>query len=341
LRIHNLPLLAVVSCVWAIAAQAANIDLKRPPDVPTGLSAQDFDELTQKRNDLLAQLGATQGKIDSQGRDCRAVEEGSPKVADCRASAKQVGAAVRNYRAALDQFVQIRIIKSMNALAKRLGWDASQQARLTRALNSLDVDGAGTSAQARQAWHDVLARESDGDIAREAANGAGPELLGAGKQSFEDCAIFALANATGLPYGVVAARAAKLIREGEWSDPSERANPQRVLEQRGLNGGEVVMLAEAFGQAEVVPGSAFPTTLKGGRSVLVNVVPADGNFQNGHEVVISKAFVHDGATWFEMIDSNQGPQRRLYLSAKELNTIQTENGVAFLPEAGTTPTLLR
>ena len=57
--------------------------------------------------------------------------------------------------------------------------------------------------------------------------------------------------------------------------------------------------------------------------------------------MLTKVFQHAGETWFEMMDSNQGPQQRLYVSATELNTVMQENGVAFRPEPGTTPRLLR
>ncbi len=234
----------------------------------------------------------------------------------------------------------VRIINEMNALAKRLGWSAAEQDRLATALNRLSSDGDQnvTDIQIRRAWQDVLVRGQDGDIARKAAQGDGPGLIGAGKQSFEDCAIFALANASGLPYSVVAARATKLIGEGEWRNAAERANPQKVIEQKGLIGGEVVMLAEVFGQAVVVPSSAFAKTLKEGRPVMVNVVPENGNVDGGHEVVLTKTFQHSGETWYEMMDSNQGA-RRLYLSSKELNTMLQENGVAFRPDPGTIPEL--
>ena len=240
--------------------------------------------------------------------------------------------------------VRAHTIKSMNALAKRLGWSADEQARLAKALNSLASNGDPnvTGTQIRRAWQDVLTRGPGGDMAREAAQGDGPGYPGAGTQTnFNDCAIFALANGAGLPYGVAAARAAKLIGEGEWRDAPERANPQKAIEQNGLMGGEVVMLAEAFGQAEVVPSSSFAKTLREGRPVMVNVVPQDGNVDSGHEVVLTKAFQHGGETWYEMMDSNQGPQRRLYLSDKELNIMLQEKGVAFRPDPGTTPKLLR
>lgn len=234
------------------------------------------------------------------------------------------------------------IIDAMNALARRLGWNAEEQARLDQALKKLDYEGATnvTVGDIQHTWRDVVSRGPESAIAREAAAGRGPGFAGAGKQTeFNDCAVFALANAAGLPYGVAAARAADLIRQGEWRDGTERANPQQIIEQQGLMGGEVVMLAEAFGQAEIVSGKDFAATLKEGRTVLLNVVPSGG--RGAHEVVLTKTFRHDGATWYEMMESTRGPQRRLYLSAAELNIIQQENGVALRPEAGTTPKLLR
>ena len=42
-----------------------------------------------------------------------------------------------------------------------------------------------------------------------------------------------------------------------------------------------------------------------------------------------------------MIDSNQGPLRRLYLSDEELNLMLKENGVAFRAEPETTVRFLR
>ena len=156
--------------------------------------------------------------------------------------------------------IKAHTIKSMNALARHLGWGAEEQARLAVALNALAFDGDpnATDVQIIRDWREILARGRDGEIARKAAQGDGPGFPGAGEQSFNDCAVFALANAAGLPYGVAAARAAELIRQGEWRDADERANPQKAIEKRGLTGGEVVMLAEAFGQVEVVSSAHSP-----------------------------------------------------------------------------------
>jgi hypothetical protein len=237
-----------------------------------------------------------------------------------------------------------RIIDGMTASSRRLGWSAEEQERLKQALNNLDLTTADDYRPdlIRQSWTDVLARPSGGDYARDAARGQGPGLYGAGTQAGgQDCAIFAVATAAGKPYGVVAARATRLISEGEWRDAGDRANPQGVIGRSGLNGGEVIMLAEAFGRAEVVKPSEFAQALKAGRPVMVNVVPRSGDTRAGHQLVLAKTFQRGGETWYEVIDSNAGPTRRLYMSAGELNLLIRENGVAYRPEPGTTPALLR
>ncbi len=49
----------------------------------------------------------------------------------------------------------------------------------------------------------------------------------------------------------------------------------------------------------------------------MNVAHNTGSSLVGHEVVLTKAFLHGGETWYEMMDSNDGPLQRRYLSDKE------------------------
>ena len=239
----------------------------------------------------------------------------------------------------------IREIAGIIALAKQLGWSAERQDRLERALNSLhntrvhggDLEGASI----RSVWRSIEARGQGGDFARETAQGEGQELYAAGTQTrYGDCAIFALASATGRPYGEVAAQAAFLISKGEWRTGAERAHPEELMEQHGLDGGEVILLAESFGESQVVPRVDFPRVLGQGRPVLVTVVSEDGNAP--HQAVLTKAFTHNGEyPWYEMIDSHQETQDRRYLSAGELKTMLLQDGVAYRPEQGSTVPLLR
>jgi hypothetical protein len=276
---------------------------------------------------------------------CRSVVENSPEAAACASAREVLTADINRHIEASKQFIiEKHLIDSMNFLAKSQGgWSDAERTRLNTALNKLKPDGDPnvTNIEIRQTWLDVLSRGQAQEFARQAAQGDGPGLYGAGEQSSQDCALFALATATGRPYGAVAAQATALVGAGEWRSAAERAEPQKAIEQRGLYGGEVIMLAEVFGQVEVVHSGDFAATLKGGRPVMVNLVPENGNIDSAHQVVLAKAFQHGGETWYEMIDSNQGPLRRLYLSTRELEIMLKENGVAFRAEPETTVRFLR
>ena len=315
--------------------------------VPAGCAQE--KTLLRERESLEGQMKDLMHAVKANKARCGSVDPGSALEADCLEEGKRIK---QRYAELVEKYKEFNnsvecpiIIKQINTLALKLEWNADERGRLNRALNSLQADGAWTSEDARLAWSNVLARGQDEALAQEAAQGVGRGFPGAGKQKdYNDCAIYALSNATGRPYGYVAALANKFISEGEWRNAAERANPQKEVFKTGggLNGGEVIMLAEALGQTDMVPSSAFAKTLKEGRTVIVCVVPPNGDFNFGHAVVLSKTFQHNGGTWYEMIDSNQGgPWQRRYLSEHELQAVIKENGVAFRPEPGTTPKLLR
>ncbi len=226
-----------------------------------------------------------------------------------------------------------------------MGWSQAKLDRLNKALHDLSFiyDPSVTNPELDQIWKNIKASSQDKELARKASRGSDPGLPGAGTQSEKDhdCAVYALANAAQLPYGVVAARAAELLRTAQWRSAQERADPRKTMERIGLNGGEVIMLAEVFGRASVVSPSDFAKTLNDGKTtILVNVRHQAGT-KIGHEVVLTKSFLHGGETWYEMMDSFQSPLQRSYLSQKDLNMIILEKGVTFSPNHGTVPELLR
>lgn len=233
------------------------------------------------------------------------------------------------------------LIQAMLELAQiKLGWSGEKLARVKTELYGLGYQEIPSPAEEVQhAWADILGRRQDPVLAAAANGGKGPSWASSGVQTYaSDCAIFSVANATGRPYGYVAAVATKLLADGTWRNDADRANPQGAIERLGLNGGEVIMLAESFGQAEVIESTAFVQTLNAGRPILLNVIPSAG--QGAHEVVLTKTFSVEGETWFEMMESYQQPTTRLYLRATELDLIRKEKGVAYRPEPETTPRLL-
>ena len=235
------------------------------------------------------------------------------------------------------------IIGEIVSHARKLGWSPDELRRLAANLRNLGTDATLNGELVRRVWANVKSRPESAELASLAATAdGGLWLAGAGRQTaYSDCTIFALANGAGLPYGVVAARANELLREASWRGSDDREHPQAAIERDGLTGGEVILLAQTFGRTEVIPQAEFSTALRASKPVLINVVPPSGNLGAGHQVVLSKTFQRRGEDWFEMIDSNEGPTKRLYISASELKTIIQENGITFQPHGGSTPALLR
>ncbi len=341
---------------FSIAQSGGDFEI---PDVPGILSTQEKEAFNKQKGLLTARLTALQELTKQFNATCtgkKIAEDNVELINQCKSMMAQIDndeAALKNeireYKKTIstaeadEKYVQ-HVKKSMTDLAKKLGWSDEEIARLDSALNKLGMDGDSivNSLQIVSNWSTIHQRGENAELKIKANGGAGPGLPGAGKQSTGDCAVFALANAAGLPYSVVAARAIKLITEGEWRNEEYRKDPQKVFKDGGLIGGEVLMLAEAFGQVEIIKSKDFEQALKSGRSVMINVAPYNGNLNGGHEVVLTKTFNHNGETWFEMIDSNrEGPWQRQYLNNKELQSILLENGVVFRPEKGTVPKSLK
>lgn len=343
--LHCLSLIAVLTLGDTLAAQVLDLSAI-PPDCP----ADRREDLTRRREQLQARWDGFLAHQAAFASAFAGTKVGTPQAAEALRRKQELKteadaiideadrfntevAGLPHPRAAETDIVQ-RIFEGMPRLARALGWDDEKCGRLDRALHELQVEGKDTNdTELRQTWNALLARRGDAALAEEARRGGGPAWASAGRQThFNDCAIFALANAARLPYGVVAARATKLLREGDWRSQAERDDPQGTIERQGLNGGEVIMLAESFGQAEVVHLDDIAATLRGGRPVMINTMLVGGG---AHEVALTRTFTHGGETWYEMIESNQKPQDRLYLSHQELEIVARESGVAYRPEKGT------
>ncbi|MEI7612647.1 MAG: hypothetical protein WCK63_07040 [Betaproteobacteria bacterium] len=249
---------------------------------------------------------------------------------------KEAVAGERDFFTSIPQD-EVRITLGITILAKRLRWSAEKQARLEKALKDLGVDGLKSISEenVRSGWSAIWENADNAGLAR-VADATGPRIPTVSQKEGNDCAIAALATASKLPYDDVAARAKDLIRQGEWRHQAVRDDPQEAL-RKGLNGGEVVLLAESLGRAEVIPSSRFEATLKDGRPVMLNVAiiankPAfpvgEPTAFGDHQIVLTKTFRYQGKTWFEMADSRY-PDNRFFVSPEKLNLILQEKGVAF------------
>ncbi|MGD9981894.1 MAG: hypothetical protein AB7H66_04395 [Hyphomonadaceae bacterium] len=223
------------------------------------------------------------------------------------------------------------LIQSMVAF----GADPFERYRLDQALHTLRPGRDWPDPMlVRQTWNRINGHSSDPDVLRSAAAARGPDLFSSGWQrgTFFDCTVFALATASGRPYGVVAAQAGEIIRRAGWRSAAERNDPQRVFTRAsgGMNGGEVVILTEQLGQVDIVRPENFVTTIQSNRPVLVSLAVSGAD---EHQVVLSRTFMHRGRVWYEMIDSGAETRgQRQFISDAELNGVMMENGIVYRPD---------
>jgi hypothetical protein len=353
-RIRLLWLPVTLAALMACAAAVRAEPLPRPHAVPHCFPAAEAARLGGQRASLEQELAAFLEAARAFNTR-KAEQQTDDEYAALQKRRAKYVADVKTYHAELDRVVGASAVPGMPAfivdiihghrkLAASLGWSHEKQACLAIGLNRLgfDANHVYDANAASQAWHSMEARGEDAQLAAAARAMGGMKLTGSGTQTnHQDCVVFALATATGRPYGVVAAQAAFLIRNGEWRAQALRADPQQTIEADGLSGGEAVMLAENFGRARVVEPAAFERSLASGETLVVAISPSAGRTDHGHEVVLASAFRHGGRTWFEIVDSSKGPLTRRFASQAELDAMLIENGVAFRPDPGRTPALLR
>ena len=348
MSVRSVAIVRVIAALVALVGAGTAVHAQQFPaliQVSSDVAARE-PQFVSRRAVLQQERAWLHGAVMRLNSDCRAINvHDSARLSSCNRRKGDLAAALARHRTACDAFNNALASAEMVSLARRLNWDVGRQQELRAALAALKGDGDpnADSGQIRNAWQDILSRRRDPVFIDLARQGEGPGFpASAGQQgAHTDCAVFALANAADLPYGVVGTRAVKLVKQASWRSAAQRASAQQAIEHGGLVGGEVMMLAKMFGDAAVVQSAKFAETLRAGRRIMINVVPEDGNVGDGHEVVLSRTFAHGGGTWYEMIDSHQGPIQRLYLSAQELDIILQERGVAFSPTRGGTPQILR
>jgi hypothetical protein len=326
----------MLGCLLAVPARAAAAGaIPRLEPIPAALSeirrGRLVAEKTEIDADYLALDAAAKRFNTKEGKD-----QTDQEFAAVTARRTAYIARVDDFNGWVKAEVErLRVIQAMATYLGPLGtWKSEEKKRALDALEKLDGDGDGKSGSLRiqVTWERILARQPSAQLLALAARDGGPGFPGAGTQSGQDCAVFALANASGTPYGVVAAMAAKLVGEATWRPDAERANPENTLTRQGLIGGEVALLAEMLGRVTVVPSGDFPARLHAGNKILINTFPPSGRLDRGHEVVLTKAMELEGDTWFAMKDSNQPPERVLYLTKAELDIVLQETGVMYEPE---------
>lgn len=340
MRAITIVLSATLLAMLASLASRAD-EVAEPQPVPGGLSLSETRVLSERYQALVATAKQIRERRQAHDGPCSAVPETDhARRAGCGAEKASIEAAWRQYNGNLAAYHRDRakalkaaydvdeskIVSGLLAYARKKNLDDKEVARIEAAFDEYGLRGeAKTKADVAKAWAAVKARQGDPTLAQKLAAGVGPHLVWSGTQTrYQDCTIFALANAANVPYGYVAGLAGEIIRQGRYRSAAARLQPQTVIEARGLAAGEVIVLAEVLGQVGVVERSAFAERLARSQAVLVAVWPEKG--RGSHQVVLNKTFTHEGKTWFGLIDSNIG---QMILREDELALLLQDTGIVY------------
>jgi tetratricopeptide (TPR) repeat protein len=295
--------LAMVAWVEAQAAEREG-DLRRALRLYRAAIDEPFNDTDYNRSYVEGvefRLGLAQGRTPAEQR--AQMEGFTPQDDDATAVRRSINAAVRD-------------------------WDRAERGRIRTAFAALEnfTDRSEGMPEIDAIWNDMRRAQRPADVSFLSAG-----LSPAGLQRGQECAVYAMATASGRSYEEVATLAAAIIARAAYRSRGERENPRGTLHSAGLNGGELLVLAEALGQAEVIQPERFAATVRDGRPVMVAVWIPSGQRVERHQIVLSGAFEYQGATWFEVIDSNQ--THRNYVSLENLSRILAEPGVAYRPDS--------
>ena len=122
----------ITACLGAVDSALAQVPAL--PDIPNALPAEAARPLEAKRSQLDRQRKTVLDSGSRHNERCRAVKDGSPDHGECLASRERLTGEIRSLRIAADKLEdeidsameRTRIINSMNALAKRLGWSTDE-----------------------------------------------------------------------------------------------------------------------------------------------------------------------------------------------------------------------
>jgi hypothetical protein len=225
----------------------------------------------------------------------------------------------------------LAILTGTESLMEFWRWTPEARAHVAASLRMLGDEAIGPvrGVALKSTWDAIYRGADDRQLAALADAGAGVSFRRAGLQRGQDCAVYALANASGQPYARIAALAEELIGQATWRSTFEQGDPAKVFSVGGgLMGGEVIVLAEALGRADVIAAKDFPAAIRAGHPVVVSIAasPLGLDPQARHQVALTRTFTRGGETWFEMVDSTV--DGRLFVSAAQLAAINTENGIA-------------
>lgn len=263
---------------------------------------------------------------------------------DSDADAKLQGILSDQFKAA-GQTPQQRadFFANFNAIASGEGPIPKEWSKTSELANEMDRAGgslppAGAASAELPPYYGQLVK----DIGKAESVTAGASYMGTGRQTQDDCVLYAIANGAHVPEKQVNAEFTNIVSHLGMDPIAERANPESVVAEPqnggrgGVNAAEELLVADKFGKVAPVPTDSYARAIASTKQPVITTVELDKSGVQ-HKVVVTGVYrTADGKIYYSVMDSNLGPEYRnstAYIEKSNFEEHLASGGFVVLPAA--------
>ena len=232
---------------------------------------------------------------------------------------------------------------NFNAIASGEGPAPKEWSKVSQLANEMDTAGGslpptGTAPAELPPYYGQLLK----DIGKAESITANASYMGAGRQTQDDCVLYAIANGAHVPEKQVNAEFTSVVSHLGMDPIGERANPETVVAepQKGGRGGvgaaEELLVADKFGKVIPVPTDSYARAIASTKQPVITTIELDKSGVQ-HKVVVTGVYrTADGRIYYSVMDSNLGPEYRnstAYVEKSNFEEHLTSGGFVVMPAA--------
>ena len=232
---------------------------------------------------------------------------------------------------------------NFNAIASGEGPTPKEWTKVSQLANEMDTAGgslppAGAASTELPPYYGQLVK----DIGKAESVTANASYMGTGRQTQDDCVLYAIANGAHVPETQVNAEFTNVVSHLGMDPIGERANPETVVmePQNGGRGGvgaaEELLVADKFGKVIPVPTDSYARAIASTKQPVITTVELDKSGVQ-HKVVVTGVYrTEDGKIYYSVMDSNLGPEYRnstAYVEKSNFEEHLASGGFVVMPAA--------
>ena len=232
---------------------------------------------------------------------------------------------------------------NFNAIASGEGPTPKEWTTVSQLANEMDTAGGSVpSADAASAELPPYYGQLVKDFGKAESVTANASYMGTGRQTQDDCVLYAIANGAHVPEKQVNAEFTNIVSHLGMDPIEERANPAIVVTEPqnggrgGVNAAEELLVADKFGKVVPVPTDSYARAIASTKQPVITTVQVDKSGVQ-HKVVVTGVYRRaDGKIYYSVMDSNLGADYNnstAYVEKSNFEEHLASGGFVVLPAA--------